>query len=676
MKAMKKTIAVLLTVCMVVSMFALAAVTVSVGAAAGETWSVMGSFNNWTSDYDMTDNKDGTYTVAIENVAKGEYQFKVRKDHEWFVSYGKNGSNYEFTVAGVESTTVTITFDYDTQEITVTGEGVEKFELNIEKIVAAGNGSQSSSFLNGETWEPGADVNKMTEIESNVYQITYRDVAAGEYEFKFAANGSWDVSWGRSGEVELNDWNDAQYGGYENDIYFTLQSKEDVTLVLDLTRFDPDTKSGAKYMIAASNEPEPSTQPTTGQLYEEGYYIVGDFNGWQAQPQYRLTENQATQGEYTRPCVTFNSGEEFKVAYCNGYGLETYYPNGMGDEYEISAAGNYDVYFRPDGKGSQEYGWHEGYIYAEESSILGSSLTVGEGDISFNVYFYATDEQIDNSPVVYFNWTGADDVSREIVDYLSAERKTNLGGNVGYAYKAICPVPAAEMSDEITVSYSFDGDDGNFNAAKKTFSVRDNAMTYAASENEKVKNVAVTMLNFGAACQNQFAYKTDNLANKYLGDAEDLSILTQEEINGITANIPDKATINENSKLSEIGLAYKGFTLFVQSKTTLRFYFEIVDADKYKGNEGKLHLGTTGQETAYGDGTKYVYVEWTNIGTPALDETEMLYGNGEELGKFSALSYVKAALTGGTTDNSLPSTVSALYRFHKAAKALSTQAAQ
>ncbi|MBQ1353685.1 MAG: hypothetical protein IIY42_02450, partial [Ruminococcus sp.] len=62
--------------------------------------------------------------------------------------------------------------------------------------------------------------------------------------------------------------------------------------------------------------------------------------------------------------------------------------------------------------------------------------------------------------------------------------------------------------------------------------------------------------------------------------------------------------------------------------------------------------------------------------TPALDETEMLYGNGEELGEFSALSYVKAALTGGTTDNSLPSTVSALYRFHKAAKALSTQAAQ
>ena len=143
MKAMKKTLAVLQTVCMVVSMFALAAVTVSVGAAAGETWSVRGSFNNWTSDYDMTDNEDGTYTVAIENVAKGEYQFKVRKDHEWFVSYGKNGSNYEFTVAGVESTTVTITFDYDTQEITVTGEGVEKFELNIEKIVAVGNGSGS-----------------------------------------------------------------------------------------------------------------------------------------------------------------------------------------------------------------------------------------------------------------------------------------------------------------------------------------------------------------------------------------------------------------------------------------------------------------------------------------------------------------------------------------------------
>ena len=670
MKAMKKTIAVLLTVCMVVSMFALAAVTVSVGAAAGETWSVMGSFNEWTSDYYMTDNGDGTYTVAIENVASGDYQFKVRKDHEWTVSYGKGNANYDFTVADVESTTVTIGFDSETKKITVTGEGVEKFELNIEKIVAAGNGSQSSSFLNGETWKPGADVNKMTEIESNVYQITYRDVAAGPYEFKFAANGSWIINWGSAvdSEVTINEWNNAVWNSTEN-IKFTLDSEEDVTLVLDLTGFDPDTNSGAKYKIIVGDEPEPSTQPTTGQLYEEGYYIVGDFNGWQAQPQYRLTENQATQGEYTRPCVTFNSGEEFKVAYCNGYGLETYYPNGMGDEYEIFAAGNYDVYFRPDGKGSQEYGWYEGYIYTEECSILGSSLTVGEGDISFNVYFYATDEQIDNSPVVYFNWTGADDVSREIVDYLSAERKTNLGGNVGYAYKAICPVPAAEMSDEITVSYSFDGDDGNFNAAKKTFSVRDNAMTYAASENEKVKNVAVTMLNFGAACQNQFAYKTDNLANKDLGNAQNLSILTQEEINGITANIPDKATINENSNLSDIGLAYKGFTLFVKSKTTLRFYFEIVDADKYKGNEGKLRLGDTGQEAPYGDGTKYVYVEWTNIGTPELDQTEMLYGNNEELGEYSALSYVKAVLT-GSTDETLKSTVSTLYRFHKAAQAL------
>ena len=162
MKAMKKTIAVLLTVCMVVSMFALAAVTVSVGAAAGETWSVMGSFNEWTSDYGMTDNGNGTYTVAIENVASGDYQFKVRKDHEWTVSYGKGNANYDFTVADVESTTVTITFDSDTNEITVSGEGVEKFELNIEKIVVVGDGSQSSSFLNGESWKPGADVNKMT----------------------------------------------------------------------------------------------------------------------------------------------------------------------------------------------------------------------------------------------------------------------------------------------------------------------------------------------------------------------------------------------------------------------------------------------------------------------------------------------------------------------------------
>ena len=283
MKAMKKTLAVLLTVCMVVSMFALAAVTVSVGAVAGEIWSVMGSFNEWTIDYEMTDNSDGTYTVAIENVASGDYLFKVRKDRSWDVSYGKGDANYDFTVEGVESTTVTITFDSDTHEITVSGEGVKKSEHNIKKIVAAGNGSQSSSFLNGETWKPGADVNKMTEIESNVYQITYRDVAAGNYEFKFAANGSWIINWGSAvdSEVTINEWNNAVWNSTDN-IKFTLDSEEDVTLVLDLTEFDPETNSGAKYKIIVGNEPEPSTQPTTGQLYKEGYYIVGEFNGWQA----------------------------------------------------------------------------------------------------------------------------------------------------------------------------------------------------------------------------------------------------------------------------------------------------------------------------------------------------------------------------------------------------------
>ncbi|MBQ1594122.1 MAG: hypothetical protein II105_00525, partial [Ruminococcus sp.] len=81
MKAMKKTLAVLLTVCLVISMVAAVAVTVS--AAAGETWSVIGLKEDWNTDYDMTDNEDGTYTVAIENVASGYYQFKVRKDYEW-----------------------------------------------------------------------------------------------------------------------------------------------------------------------------------------------------------------------------------------------------------------------------------------------------------------------------------------------------------------------------------------------------------------------------------------------------------------------------------------------------------------------------------------------------------------------------------------------------------------
>lgn len=79
------------------------------------TYSVIGTLvGNWDTDTDMTKGTDGLYTAVFENVAAGAYEFKVRADKAWSVSYPVN--NYVLTVDNDKST-VTITFNEETKEV-------------------------------------------------------------------------------------------------------------------------------------------------------------------------------------------------------------------------------------------------------------------------------------------------------------------------------------------------------------------------------------------------------------------------------------------------------------------------------------------------------------------------------------------------------------------------------
>lgn len=67
---------------------------------------------------------------------------------------------------------------------------------------AVGNGS--GNWLNGVSWDPAAEANKMTEISSGVYEITFSNVAKGsDYQLKFA-RGAWDFNYGGSNGVLVN----------------------------------------------------------------------------------------------------------------------------------------------------------------------------------------------------------------------------------------------------------------------------------------------------------------------------------------------------------------------------------------------------------------------------------------------------------------------------------------
>ena len=84
------------------------------------TYDVKGDFfgdEAWSNTYPMTKGNDGLWTVVIENLDAGNYEFKVREDNSWDISYP--GSNYQVTVEA-NGSSLTIVFNPETKTIEAT----------------------------------------------------------------------------------------------------------------------------------------------------------------------------------------------------------------------------------------------------------------------------------------------------------------------------------------------------------------------------------------------------------------------------------------------------------------------------------------------------------------------------------------------------------------------------
>ena len=229
----------------------------------------------WSPDPDsnvMTKGEDGIYTAVVPSVVAEDgalYQVKVVQfvggDPENAVWHGMDGTdlNYDFMMSADGD--VTVTYNPETGEITVTGPTVIPPVYNISKITAVGAGQ--GNFLNGIVWDPDAADNQMTEVKPGVYEIKFEDCDTNtDYQFKFAANGGWDMNWGlvKETEAKLNEANPAQYNS--DNILFNVESEDetcDVTLQLDISNWDTVKKGGATYTITISKEEPTTAEPTT-----------------------------------------------------------------------------------------------------------------------------------------------------------------------------------------------------------------------------------------------------------------------------------------------------------------------------------------------------------------------------------------------------------------------------
>ena len=245
---------------------------------AGDVFTVAGTENFLGTEWEakptvnvMTKGSDGIYKITVKNVkavSGAVYEVKVVEfkngDQNQAIWHGVPGTGNNVDFGLKSDCDVTVTYNPSTGEIKVTGTGVTDPSYKIDYVAVVGNGTAVPSFVNGKNWDPTAAANKMT-ANSNVYEITYKNVASNkDLEFKFAANGAWALNWGNGSAVTLGTPMDA-YDGGEN-IKFNYKSSKptfDLTLKLDLTNWDADKKTGAKFTVTAKDSEEPTEAPTT-----------------------------------------------------------------------------------------------------------------------------------------------------------------------------------------------------------------------------------------------------------------------------------------------------------------------------------------------------------------------------------------------------------------------------
>ncbi len=247
---------------------------------AGDVFTVAGTANFLGTEWEakptvnvMTKGSDGIYKITVKNVkavSGAVYEVKVVEfkngDTENPIWHGVPGTGNNVDFGLKSDCDVTVTYNPSTGEIKVTGAGVTEPTYNVNYVTAVGNGY--GNFLNGVNWGVNDESNRMEMVSADVYEITYEEVDSNtDLKFKFAANGTWVLNWGYTGEVIPDTPTDAHFDGA--DILFNYESENDyfdLTLRLDLTNWDADKRTGAKFTVTAKDCEQPTTEkpePTT-----------------------------------------------------------------------------------------------------------------------------------------------------------------------------------------------------------------------------------------------------------------------------------------------------------------------------------------------------------------------------------------------------------------------------
>ncbi|MCB9008343.1 MAG: pullulanase-type alpha-1,6-glucosidase [Ardenticatenaceae bacterium] len=160
-------------------------------------------------------NGDGLYTFITASIPAGDYEAKVALNQSWDVNYGLDGeldgANIPFTVG--EGQAVVFVYDPSANLLTIeasddipadlanqsSGGGLPPAAAAFPDLVVIPGTIQSVLGCAGD-WAPDCTNTELTYSEENQLFSGTFDIPAGDYEYKVALNGTWDVNFGLNAE--------------------------------------------------------------------------------------------------------------------------------------------------------------------------------------------------------------------------------------------------------------------------------------------------------------------------------------------------------------------------------------------------------------------------------------------------------------------------------------------
>ncbi|GEM_PF-3238667 len=375
-------------------------------AIFGEAWNPALTANDMTL-------ADGVYTweKAELNLTAGTIEFKVVKNHSWDIAYP--AQNYVLNIAEDGEYTLTITFDPTTEA--VAAEAVKNEPAQAITCLEVYQKAKNDAVLLNPvtvTYSNGANVWVMDGSASMLIYLPSGftnnfqagDVLSGiagvvdiyqniVYEVKPDATQAAAIvatpgeapAPSQAAVIEASDVNKyVILPGFSIEGAFTADSKtslpavlgENTVTIYNNFKFAYTFEAGKTYDIigvvsAYKGNPQVyfiSAEEAGGEVPPTpsiNYYVAGSMGVWGPDEAYKLTPSN--NGEYEGE-FTFAANDEFKVIGYDGTTV-TWFPEGMGNNYQITEAGDYKITFNPAGNVE---GWYAGFfnVVKKEAPIV------------------------------------------------------------------------------------------------------------------------------------------------------------------------------------------------------------------------------------------------------------------------------------------------------------------